>query len=173
MPNIKSIITSHNKKIIHKITVNQPHKTCNCMKKENCPLNNECLSTGIVYEATLKAQTPNYTEKKYIGICETTFKKRYANHKQSFETEKYRNSTTLSTEYWKLKETDAQPSVSWKIVKKANAYTPETKNCALCLNEKYEIANAESNKLLNKRNELIAKCRHKRKFLLSIHDTND
>ena len=50
-----------------------------------------------MYEATLTTATAGY-EKKYIGLCETTFKKRFFNHKQSFSTEKYKNSTALSLE---------------------------------------------------------------------------
>ena len=41
--------------------------------------------------------------KIYKGICETTFKKRYANHKKSFNVPTYKNDTKLSTEYLVLK----------------------------------------------------------------------
>ena len=34
-----------------------------------------------------------------------TFKKRYANHKRSFNLIKSKNDTTLSIEYWNLKKT--------------------------------------------------------------------
>ena len=40
--------------------------------------------------------------KLYKGICETIFKKHYANHKKSFNTEKSKNNTKLSTKQWKL-----------------------------------------------------------------------
>ena len=103
MPNMKSIITSHNKCILKKEQHPQNLKTCNCLDKKNCPINNKCLSSNVIYEATLKTNDPKYTEKKYIGSCETTFKKRYRNHKQSFTTEKYKYSTTLSTEFLETK----------------------------------------------------------------------
>ena len=41
MPNMKTIIVSHNKKIIsesNKTTTQQPEKNCNCRKKPDCPL---------------------------------------------------------------------------------------------------------------------------------------
>ena len=40
-------------------------------------------------------------------------------------------------------------------------YTNGSRNCPLCLQEKYEILfYANKGELLNKRSELIAKCRH-------------
>ena len=50
--------------------------------------------------------------KLYKGICETTFRKRYANHKKS---EKNKNDTKLSTEYWKLASKKLSPWISWSI----------------------------------------------------------
>ena len=172
MPSIKSVINSHNKKILHTEPINPNQKTCNCQNKDNCPLNHQCLTKNIIYEATLTSNIPNYQEKKYVGLCETTFKKRFSNHKQSFSTEKYKNNTALSTEYWKIKEQHGEPKVKWKILRKAKAFTPESRNCQLCLGEKYEIASYDGNNLLNKRNEVVAKCRHKRKYILASYGTD-
>ena len=47
-------------------------------------------------------KTPPPKTKLYKGICETTFKKRYANHNKYFNVERNNNDTKLSTEYWKL-----------------------------------------------------------------------
>ena len=165
MPNIKSKINQHNKQIT---TINPDipqQSTCNCINKESCPLNQNCLSTNLVYEATIKSSQP---DKKYIGLCETTFKKRFNNHKLSFNNEKYKNSTTLSIEYWKLKENNKNPTVQWRIVRQKKSYTPEMNYCPLCLQEKYEIATHNGRNLINKRTEIIAKCRHRRKFLLDF-----
>ena len=65
------------------------------------------------------------------------------------------------------------PNVTWRIVKKAKAYNPESKRCSLCLTEKFEIANYPDRNLLNKRTEIIAKCRHRRKHLLMLHNPDD
>ena len=143
------------------------------MNKDICPLNQNCLSKSVVYEATITSDLPNYQEKKYIGLCESTFKKRFANHKSSFNHERYKNSTSLSVELWKIKESNGTPIVTWKIIKNAKAYTPESKRCSLCLNEKFEIANYPGLNLLNKRTEIIAKCRHRRKHLLLLHSPDD
>ena len=50
MPNDKSKINAHKKK---KKKKKKNERTCNCTKIENCPLNQNCLSRNIVYEATV------------------------------------------------------------------------------------------------------------------------
>ena len=171
MPNMKAVINGHNKKLLSPPPDNSS-KTCNCMNKDICPLNQNCLSKSVVYEATITSDLPNYQEKKYIGLCESTFKKRFANHKSSFNHERYKNSTSLSVELWKIKESNGTPIVTWRIIKNAKAYTPESKRCSLCMNENFEIANYSGLNLLNKRSEIIAKCRRRRKHML-LHSLDD
>ena len=36
---------------------------------------------------------------------------------------------------------NGQPTISWRTMRKAKAFTPETKRCNLCLAEKFEIVN--------------------------------
>ena len=52
-------------------------------------------------------------------------------------------------------------------------YSPQTKRCLLCLNEKLEIAAYKEQNLLNKRNEIVSKCRHQLKYALARFDTKD
>ena len=172
MPNMKAVINGHNKKLLTPLSDN-PTRTCNCINKDNCPLNQNCLATNIIYEATITSDLPDYQEKKYIGLCESTFKKRFASHKSSFNHERHKSSTSLSVELWKVKEMNGTPNITWRIVKKSKAYTPESKRCSLCLTEKFEIANYPDRNLLNKRTEIIAKCRHRRKHLLMLHNPDD
>ena len=153
MSNVKSINSSHNRKTLDpKAPIpNENEKTCNCIKKDQCPLQQKCLAKNVIYKATITTTNPD-TEKEYIGLCETTFKKRYANHKKSFNHEKYKNSTTLSTEFWLLKTNNFNPLISWKIIRTAPAFNLESGKCHLCLTEKFEIANFhDPAKLLNKR----------------------
>ena len=168
MPNVKSTIDAHNKKLLFSNTTNESTRLCNCTNQETCPLSQKCLTSNIVYEATIKSNLHENNEKKYIGLCETSFKKRYNGHKTSFRLEKYKNNTALSTEYWKIKEKNGNPVVSWKIIANAKSYKPESKKCSLCQTEKYEIANYPGKNLLNKRSEIIAKCRHRRKHQLMM-----
>ena len=48
----------------------------------------------------------------------------------------------------------------------ATSYKCGTKRCDLCLTEKYVIALADQEHLLNKRTEIISKCRHRNKYLI-------
>ena len=46
---------------------------CNCRKKDQCPLDNKCLTSSVIYNAQV---TTNNTTKNYIGLTEGTFKQR-------------------------------------------------------------------------------------------------
>ena len=167
MPNIKSVINSHNKRILS--PTQQPDKRiCNCIRKEECLLNKNCQISNVVYEATLTSNLPEYGEKKYIGLCESTFKKRFAGHKTSFTRVAYRNRTTLSAEVWRIKDRGGIHDITWRVIRKSKAYSPESGRCALCEAEKFEIVNFPGKNLLNKRSEIMAMCRHRRKFELSL-----
>ena len=113
----------------------------------NCPLNRKCCRNSIVYKAFLKT---GQTDKLYYGSCETSFKLRYNNRNQSFKDNRKINSTELSKAFWKLKQSGQLPEIRWKIVQHATPYQCGSKTCNLCLSEK----------LLNKRMELVSKCRH-------------
>ena len=59
------------------------------------------------------------------------------------------------------------PNLKWSKVKSVPSYSNISKNCLLCLQEKLQIVNFEDqDHLLNKRSELISKCRHANKYLL-------
>ena len=59
------------------------------------------------------------------------------------------------------------PTLEWSIVKSLPSYLNISKKSLLCLHEKLEIVNFEyQDHLLNKRSELISKCRHANKYLL-------
>ena len=162
MPNMATIIKAHNATISNSET-KPTQKPCNCRQKDTCPLNGECQTENIVYQATVHGKQT----KVYIGLTENNFKQRYANHKQSFKHEKHENSTELSKHIWKLKRNNEPFSISWSISKTAQAYTNKTKRCNLCLTEKLTIIKADKSSTLNKRTELISKCRHENKFYLS------
>ena len=82
MRNIKFVINSHNAKILF-TKKSTEQRTCNILNKVNCPLEQKCLTTNIVYKAKVTSSNQNYQEKVYFGSCETTFKKRFSNHKKS------------------------------------------------------------------------------------------
>ena len=56
--------------------------------------------------------------------------------------------------------------MDWSIVGLAPSYGRKVRMCHLCLLEKTSISLADPKKTLNKRNEIISKCRHRDKLLL-------
>ena len=52
MPNMGSIINNHNKKILTNNNTT-PQNGCNCRKKDQCPLDNNCLITSVIYKANV------------------------------------------------------------------------------------------------------------------------
>ena len=163
MPNMASIINGHNKQII---SPPDADKHCNCRKKNECPLEGKCQAASVVYEAAVSGPGED-AGRIYIGASEPPFKLRYANHLSSFRNRKYSNSTELSKHAWKLKDRGDNPMIKWRILERAQGYNNITKFCRLCISEKYHIITADKEKVLNSRSELVSKCRHANKFLLS------
>ena len=87
------------------------------------------------------------------------------------------NKTTLGKYVWEQKRRhNITPTLKlkWYIVKSVPSYSTITKSCMLCLHEKFEILmNPNQDELLNKRSELVSKCRHINKYLLSNYKAND
>ena len=162
-PNIATIIKQHNAKLLNNSTETND-RTCNCRKKESCPLDGECLKSCVVYKAEVKVQGDTHV---YYGASEGEFKTRYNNHTKSFRLKKYESETELSKFIWSLKEMGSHYTISWSIAAKAFPYTCGTRRCDLCLTEKTCIIRANPLGLLNKRTELISKCRHRNKYLLA------
>ena len=97
MPNVKSTISSHNKKTISNAAQpNQEQQNCNCRKREQCPLKGNCQQKDVIYQATVRTDT---TKETYVGLA-SNFKERYSNHKTSFRHQTKRNETELSKHIW-------------------------------------------------------------------------
>ena len=101
MPNIRSKINGGNKKILQPKPA-EPQKLCNCFVKEDSPLDGLCLKSSILYQATT-IKCSDSKQKRCKGICQTTFKKRYAKCKNSVNFINSKNDTSLSIEYWTVK----------------------------------------------------------------------
>ena len=133
-PNMAMIIAGHNKKLIKEYTdkknnVNVVARKCNCRRGNICPLQGKCLTRDVLYKATVTADQEPTME--YFGITATEFKTRFANHTSSFRNAQYSQATTLSSYFWKMKEQGKNPSVSFKIHKVVNSFTPESYQQAL------------------------------------------
>ena len=165
LPNIASIINSHNKKIISDYHPgNIPD--CNCRAKDSCPLSGKCRDHNLIYCANVN-ETEQDNGNNYIGLTEHTIKDRIYKHRNSFKYESKVNSTELSKHVWDLKKNGiTDPAIKWSIIDHAKPYINGSKRCHLCLTEKFHIITSPLN-LLNKRSELVSKCRHENKYHLS------
>ena len=92
--NMKNMINTHNKKRINPPKDNIA-RTCNCIRKHQCPHNEKCLTNNVLYKASITTNEENSKTKIYYGVCETAFKRRYANHKKTFNNIKYQTETEL------------------------------------------------------------------------------
>ena len=131
---------------------------------EDCPLKNKCLSSEIIYQATVEVE--NQPPKIYIGQTATDFKHRYSQHNFSFKHEDI-NQTSLSQYIWELKHKGHNdPKVSWKIVDRGQKFSAVNGACQLCTTEAYYITFHPKMAALNSKNELFSSCRHKKPALL-------
>ena len=162
-----SIIRSHNSKILAKDGAHvESNKSCNCRNKDLCPLDGACLVSNVVYKATV-ATTPG-KRKVYIGMTEHSFKTRYNNHKLSFKHRKHSHDTVLSKYIWDLKDDNTDFSIKWSIIRRASSYRGNPSRCNLCLMEKLCLLSADRSTLLNKRSELVTKCRHENRIAPTV-----
>ena len=76
------------------------------------------------------------------------------------------NSTELSKHIWTLKDNNTNFTIG-VFLATVPAYSNKSKRCHFCLTEKLYLVRAKKPSLLNKRTELISKCRHENKFYLA------
>ena len=91
---------------------------------------------------------------------------------KSFSNDKYKDETERSNEVWNLKSTDNSAEIAWKIIRKYACVNRTIIKLNFCLNEKLDIATHQQINLLNKRSELVSKCRHYNKLLLMNFEGN-
>ena len=142
------------------------------MQEEECPLDGKCRAENIVYKFVASAD--GYPHKVYLDTA-GYFKQCFYNHRMSFNNEGHLTDSTLSKYVWEIKEKfKIMLALKWSIIKYIPAFSSISKKSHLCLQETFEILNyPNTNELFNKRSELISKCRHVNKFLLSNYKSND
>ena len=166
MPSIGSIIKSHNRKIIsNSCPTMRPTFGCNCNEPANCPLPGECTTPNVVYQATI-THANDQEGKTYVGCTNTSFKTRYRNHMSDFNLA-HRKGTELSKYYRQLKREGITPIVRWSILSKADPYSNVNRRCNLCIEERFIIRFRPQMASLNKKDDLVSSCRHKKTFLIS------
>ena len=82
-------------KTLQKTTAPPILKACNCRRPDDCPMAGNCLKSSVVYQATVTTED-NRPAQTYVGLTETSFKARFANHKSSFNDPSKRHSTELA-----------------------------------------------------------------------------
>ena len=104
MENVRQITKNHNNYVNSKKTKSTP--SCNCRKKDDCPMNGSCLINNVIHKCTVSSTTTTTTTKQqaYVGLAKGEQKQRYYNHRQFFRNAKHKNETTLSTYLWELKK---------------------------------------------------------------------
>ena len=178
MPNMKQIITAHNRKVLAEvkppIPVEDPPeaKTCNCSRRKleemgGCPLKGKCLITNVVYQAVVVETKVDGQEEveKYVG-CTNDFKARWRHHDKSFNNPDYKHETVLSTHIWNCKSRGSTYKVSWKILDRGQPFNPVTNICKLCVREQFYIIRKPHLATLNHRQEIGTHCPHIRSSLL-------
>ncbi len=113
--NIASVISAHNQKLMR----TEPEEAgCNCTI-DPCPVEEQCLTQGVVYSGTFSTKDHNYT---YYGSTGNSFKERYNNHKHDMKNEASAG-TTLSNMFWQLKKSPnvkENPTIKWQIIHKCH-----------------------------------------------------
>ena len=74
---------------------------CNCRNGAECPLDNKCSTTNIVYKTVVSAPSK---QDKYFGIAGSPFNDCFRNHTKDFCHKKHVNNTELSKYMWTLKD---------------------------------------------------------------------
>ena len=130
-------------------------KTCNCNRKTDSPMDGNCLSECLINKGTVSTTANTFR----YSTCENTFKERYNNHNYSFRNKSREKNT-------KLNKKDINYFINWNIALKSEKYVCGSRKCDLCICKKLLISKADSNALLNKREELVSKYRHRNKLTL-------
>ena len=84
----------------------------------------------------------------------------------SFRNKSHEKNPEMYKYVWELKEKDINYFINWDTAMKLHKYVCESRKCDLCICEKLLIARVDPNVLLNKRDELMSKCRHTNKLTL-------
>ena len=162
-PNIAQIIAAKNSKILKPPEIEK--RKCNCPKNNECPLDNKCLSEGIIYQATVTQ--PEKEPKTYIGLCSTDFKARLGVHRDAIRNPHKKNiQTSLSKHVDEIHKRNIEPNITWKLIDKGKTFSPVSQVCQLCTREAFYIIFHPESATLNTKSEIFSACRHKKSKLL-------
>ena len=155
--NLQTIFKKHNRKILETSKTPSTLENCNCGKK-----NTVRWKTTASPQASSTMPTNNrkwHNRKEFHWTNRRNFKQRYTRNKLSLRNRNYSNSTELSKHIRTLKDNNTS------IL--ATARPTATKASGATYAWQKNLIRAKKPSLLNKRSELICKCRHENKFYLA------
>ena len=163
MPNMQSIISASNKQKLRGLQQVPDDPLCTC-RQQPCPVDRKCTGSDLVYKAEIKNTPENYF---YLGSTSCKFTQRFHPHKHSLVHRDSKNGTTLSKKIWQLRDEGHNPEVSFSIVGRAQSAQSCAPRCNLCLKEKLSIITENSPLLLNSRQEIFTRCKHRARWKVS------
>ena len=164
---MQQVISRHNTKLLKPPKVSKKKPDCNCQKANlPCIAGGKCVPGNVIYQGDVTRLDTGQTD-TYTGLSEPSFKERWGNHKASLTHESQRTDTCLSKHIWDLKDKNIPHTLKFKQLTQAPGYNPITKQCRLCLSEKYYIMFKPEGASINSRSEFFSACRHKKSLLLS------
>ena len=132
-------------------------------------LDGNCFESALVYKADYLARNRCNEDKYYNGSTEGIFKTKFNDH----NTSRYRTKTKLSGFIWALQDKEQNYEIKWSVLKKSTAYQNGSRRCNLCLTEKLCILEGDKEKMINKRDELMNSCPHRKKYFLKNYKDRD
>ena len=120
------------------------------------------LHKEIIYKAVVSSSEG---EKEYVGQTKNIFKERLATHKNTFKYSEKRINCGLAGYVWKLKDKGIDYSVEYSLLCQTSKYRRGDRRCELCTTEKTLIAKQDPGEL-NKRSEVLIRCKHRDLHLL-------
>ena len=154
VPNMKSIINTHKKTIINP-PKNNITRRWNCIRKHQCP--------PMSYTKQVPHQTKEIWKQKFImTLVKHHLSSDTRTIKKTFNNIKYQTDTELLNEYWNIILANKTSNISWEILGTHKSDNQSSKQCLL--NEKLVIALHGDDNMLNKKSEVITKCRHRNKY---------
>ena len=117
MSSMPSVIKQHNYRVLS--TTENVDRLCNCINKENCPLDGKCLQSCIVYKADVITNKDSHI---YYGASDGEFKSRYNSHTNSFCHRHHEQDTELSKHICKVQGKGINFKVKCSVTAYASTY---------------------------------------------------
>ena len=119
----------------------------------------------MIYKANVITDKDR-TRKNYVRLTEGTFNIVNINYPSTTGNMLGPHQAKVAKHIWKLKGNKEYYKISWSIISSESAYDNISKRCNLCLAEKLYIIKGYKASNLNKRAQLISKCRNENKYFL-------